>query len=248
MQSAIRTDAIRMSNAPGQASKVNATTRRPGVISMLGSFQHQTNRGGARLAPRACRSGSAHCETGWNDARSVGPIECGALISQREFCPCTIARRPPDPSEILALAFKGEFRRFKFCVVSATIGINRTIFPGIATIYIGSRVQCVENTVSVDCMPCTAPCKAFRHCALDSTFGDRRQEESDNSDRDVDVRQPADRRCVGLLCRRGGRRLRACWVADGGRRGGGGIGYGRAGRRAACGRRGRAGQPGRPFV
>jgi hypothetical protein len=32
--------------------------------------------------------------------------------------------RLPDPSEICALEFKGEFRRFEICAVSATIGIN----------------------------------------------------------------------------------------------------------------------------
>ncbi|ESW87697.1 hypothetical protein X772_11580 [Mesorhizobium sp. LSJC280B00] len=36
--------------------------------------------------------------------------------------------RLPDPSEICALEFKGEFRRFKICSVSATIGIDWSIF------------------------------------------------------------------------------------------------------------------------
>jgi hypothetical protein len=36
--------------------------------------------------------------------------------------------RLPDPSEIFALEFKGEFRRFKISSVSATIGIDLSIF------------------------------------------------------------------------------------------------------------------------
>src|SRR5208283_1968198 len=71
-----------------------------------------------------------------------------------------------------------------------------------------------------------------RSLALDSTSADRRQEESENCTGQVHVRQQADRRCVGWLCRRGDRRLLACWPADGGRRGGGGSGCGRVGRRA----------------
>src|ERR1700730_7119426 len=80
---------------------------------------------------------------------------------------------------------------------------------------------------------------------IDSTLENARQKESDNRDCEEDVRRRADRRCVGWLCRRGDRRLRACWPGDDGWWGGGGSGCGRAGRRAACGRRGRAGPPGR---
>jgi hypothetical protein len=36
--------------------------------------------------------------------------------------------RLADPSEICALEFKGEFRRFGICSVSATIDIDRSIF------------------------------------------------------------------------------------------------------------------------
>jgi hypothetical protein len=36
--------------------------------------------------------------------------------------------RLADPSEICALEFKGEFRRFKICSISATIGIDWSIF------------------------------------------------------------------------------------------------------------------------
>jgi hypothetical protein len=34
----------------------------------------------------------------------------------------------PDPPEICALEFKGKFRRFGICTVSATIGIDRLVF------------------------------------------------------------------------------------------------------------------------
>jgi hypothetical protein len=40
----------------------------------------------------------------------------------------TIKHRLLDTSEIRALDFKGEFRRSAICSVSATIGINRSIF------------------------------------------------------------------------------------------------------------------------
>src|SRR6201998_4629905 len=54
---------------------------------------------------------------------------------------------------------------------------------------------------------------------LDSSSGNQRPEDSKN--REAWVRRPADRRSVGWLCRRGGRRLRACWPAGGGGRGSG---------------------------
>ena len=95
----------------------------------------------------------------------------------------------------------------------------------------------------------TLPCTVGSTCpsSVNSTSADRRQEESENCTGPVDVRQQADRRCVGWLCRRGDRRLLACWPADGGRRGGDGSGCERVGRRAVCGRRGRAGRPERPL-
>src|ERR1700747_1455600 len=69
----------------------------------------------------------------------------------------------------------------------------------------------------------------------------RRQEEFNN--RGTQVRRRVDRRSVGWLCRRGGRRLRVCWPAGAGGRGGGGSGYGGAGRRAVCERTGRGARP-----
>src|SRR6202040_3610130 len=82
--------------------------------------------------------------------------------------------------------------------------------------------------------------RAGPHASIDSTRENRRQEEFNN--RFAQVKRPGDRRSVGWLCRRGGRRLRACWRAGAGDWGGGGSGYWRAGRTAVCGRRERAAQ------
>src|ERR1700730_15984364 len=76
---------------------------------------------------------------------------------------------------------------------------------------------------------------------LDSSLENRRQEEFNN--RGAEVRRRVDRRSVGWLCRRGGRRLRVCWPAGVGGRDGGGSGYWRAGRRAVCERTGRGARP-----
>src|SRR5438445_6918958 len=76
---------------------------------------------------------------------------------------------------------------------------------------------------------------------LDSTRENRRQEEFNN--RGAQVRRRVDRRSVGWLCRRGGRRLRVCWPAGAGGRDGGGSGYWRAGRTGVCGRTGRGARP-----
>src|ERR1700680_826297 len=79
------------------------------------------------------------------------------------------------------------------------------------------------------------------HLSLDSSLENRRQEEFNN--RGAEVRRRVDRRSVGWLCRRGGRRLRVCWPAGAGGRDGGGSGYWRAGRTAVCGRTGRGARP-----
>ncbi len=42
----------------------------------------------------------------------------------------TRKNRLSDPSEVCALDFEGEFRRFTICSLSATIGVDRTIFAG----------------------------------------------------------------------------------------------------------------------
>jgi hypothetical protein len=51
-----------------------------------------------------------------------------ALIFHRKFFLRTAKNRLPDPSEIPALDFKEEFRRSAICSISATIGIDRSIF------------------------------------------------------------------------------------------------------------------------
>jgi hypothetical protein len=51
-----------------------------------------------------------------------------ALISQRNFFLRMSKNRLPDPSEIYASDFAREFPRFENSLVSATIGINWSIF------------------------------------------------------------------------------------------------------------------------
>jgi hypothetical protein len=51
-----------------------------------------------------------------------------ALIWQHKSLPPTTKNRLADPSEICALDFARQFPRFRICQVSATIGINRSIF------------------------------------------------------------------------------------------------------------------------
>jgi enamine deaminase RidA (YjgF/YER057c/UK114 family) len=101
---------------------------------------------------------------------------------------------------------------------------------------------------NIPCAVTVVPTKSFviiEINLLDSSSGNQRQEDSKN--REAWVRRPADRRSVGWLCRRGGRRLRACWPADDGGRGGDGSGCWRAGRRDVCGRTERAAQPEPPW-
>src|SRR5207248_2917878 len=59
----------------------------------------------------------------------------------------------------------------------------------------------------------------------------------------IAARRQGDRRSVEWLCRRDGRRLRACWLVCDGCQGSGESGCWRAGRRAVCERTGRAGRP-----
>src|SRR5207248_7376377 len=77
--------------------------------------------------------------------------------------------------------------------------------------------------------------------SLDSSSENRRQKEFNNCR--AKVRRQGDRRSVEWLCRRDGRRLRACWPACDGCQGSGESGCWRAGRRAVCERTGRAGRP-----
>src|SRR6516162_393210 len=77
--------------------------------------------------------------------------------------------------------------------------------------------------------------------SLDSSSENRRQKEFDNCC--AKVRRQGDRRSVEWLCRRDGRRLRACWPACDGCQGSGESGCWRAGRRGVCERTGRGGRP-----
>src|SRR6516162_2195716 len=74
---------------------------------------------------------------------------------------------------------------------------------------------------------------------LDSSSENRRQKEFDNCC--AKVRRQGDRRSVEWLCRRDGRRLRACWPACDGCQGSGESGCWRAGRRGVCERTGEEG-------
>jgi hypothetical protein len=76
---------------------------------------------------------------------------------------------------------------------------------------------------------------------LDSSSENRRQKEFNNCR--AKVRRQGDRRSVEWLCRRDGRRLRACSPACDGCQGSGESGCWQAGRRAVCERTGRAGRP-----
>src|ERR1700730_1749942 len=93
------------------------------------------------------------------------------------------------------------------------------------------------------CYPIRCPgARQFVRCGyLDSSAENRRQKEFNN--RRARFRRQGDRRSVEWLCRRDGRRLRACWPACNGCRGGGESGCWRGGRKAVCGRTERAGQP-----
>jgi len=51
-----------------------------------------------------------------------------ALTYQGNFFRHAAKNRLADPSKIRALEFKSEFRRFRICSVSGTIGIDRSIF------------------------------------------------------------------------------------------------------------------------
>src|SRR5713226_9101510 len=60
--------------------------------------------------------------------------------------PLTTNNRIPDPSEILALEFKGEFQRSAICSVPMTIDIDWSIFLGVLRKSGGSSLP--KKTVS----------------------------------------------------------------------------------------------------
>src|ERR1700746_2293054 len=65
---------------------------------------------------------------GSNAREDNARAQCKTREERRKFFLHTVKDRLADPSEICALEFKGEFRRFAICSVSGTIGINRPIF------------------------------------------------------------------------------------------------------------------------
>jgi hypothetical protein len=58
-------------------------------------------------------------------------VHGNALKFRRKFFQCTLKHRAPDPSGICALDFKENFRRFAIWSISATIGIDWSIFLNI---------------------------------------------------------------------------------------------------------------------
>lgn len=72
--------------------------------------------------------GQGPCRRGKNYSHSIIFSHGNALIFRCKFFLRTTKNRLTDPSEICALEFKHEFRRFTICSVSTTIGVNRSIF------------------------------------------------------------------------------------------------------------------------
>jgi hypothetical protein len=64
-------------------------------------------------------------------SHSIIFVHGNALKFRRKFFQCTLKHRAPDPSEICALDFKENFRRFAIWSISATIGIDWSIFLNI---------------------------------------------------------------------------------------------------------------------
>jgi len=108
--------------------------------------------------------------------------------------------------------------------------------------WLGARTRHLRLGTAVLVLPWHNPVLLAEQAAtLDSSAENRRQKEFNN--RRARFRRQGDRRSVEWLCRRDGRRLRACWPACDGCQGSGESGCWRAGRRAVCERTGRAGRP-----
>ena len=80
-------------------------------------------------------------------SHSILSTHRNALIYKRKFFLRTLEHRAPDPSEIFALEFKGTIGRFEICLVSATIGIDRSIF--LKSIELQRARVTWKNTVSL---------------------------------------------------------------------------------------------------
>jgi hypothetical protein len=147
--------------------------------------------------------------------------------------------------ELIAIwnAFKDDFPSPALLEFDATIadiaGFEDIRYPDRVLKY-GVQIRIDYRSVPQQSAPSSPP-----EYKLDSSPENRRQKEFKN--REARVRRPADRRSVGWHCRRGGRRLRACWRAGDRGRVGGGSGCWRGDRRAVCGRRERAARPERPW-
>jgi hypothetical protein len=89
--------------------------------------------------PRAAASTPPH-------SHSIVLSYGNALIFQRKFFLHATKNRLCDPSENRALDFKREFRRFRTCSVSMTIGINRSILADSASMI--GRTGSGKKTVS----------------------------------------------------------------------------------------------------
>jgi len=87
----------------------------------IASYHAQLLRWSIPKQPTAAYSTSPH-------SHSIVLSHDKALIYRCKYFLRLMKNRPPDPSEISALEFKGEFRRFKIFSVSTTIDIDRPIF------------------------------------------------------------------------------------------------------------------------
>ena len=81
-----------------------------------------------RISGRDARAPSYHNPLNPH-SHSIVRSDRNALNSKCKFFLRAAKNRPTDPSEIFALDFKWEFLGFGICSVSATIDIDRSIFP-----------------------------------------------------------------------------------------------------------------------
>jgi hypothetical protein len=120
-----------------------------------------------------------------NHSHSITFSHGNALIFQRKFFLRTLEHRAPDPSEICALEFKGEFRRFGACLVSATIRIDWSIFEISGDNSVNGQPE--KNTVSAPLGPSVARPK-------EDVFheGDDRQHDNDDEYEPEQAHPPYD--------------------------------------------------------
>jgi hypothetical protein len=102
--------------------------------------------GGSRVCNVFCQFEASLSQR--DDAHSIVLSDHNALIYQHKIFLHTMKHRHPSPSEICALEFKGEFRRFGFGSISTTIGIDWSILRWLPRRQL-HRID-REKTVSVD--------------------------------------------------------------------------------------------------